>query len=1048
MKLAWHVTGTRVYETGVDRGVLYLSGKPGVPWNGLTSVSESKAGGDAQPYYVDGVKYLNLATSEEFAATITAYSAPNEFLVCSGMAGVQNGLFADQQRRQKFGFAYRSKMGNDSFGIDYGYKIHIVYNALAGPSTRNYKTTNNSPEAMELSWDITTIPEYLSTFRPTAHFVVDSTKADPIALGYLESILYGTTQLDPRLPTPTELKNLFGFVPTRPIPGPVNILGEITTPVKSITNLLTNPDSEASSATVVVWKNLLANSGFETAGSEVIIRTNYAQNPLLVNGGSTRELQTRYSWSLAYSPIGTVPAPGVNNMVRITPTATNGPGSGYGWDWGSNSDLASPSAATMYSITAGQNASVSAYMRGSKAFTARAAIRFWDDVNKVWTSALITATLAYSGAGWIRPSVTSVAPANTTHFVGQMATGNSDTWTTADFLDVALPFVGINDIGGSPFGGTVQAVPDSDLTASFVGTANNSNTKLAGIGVAGITPSNSFVIQSSQWSRYGSKSARIIANHSTNRSYFEFTGTPAPAGVVTGLATVRTTAVIPTGYVRALTLGVGFNTGNPATLSTAAPNVAGESDIRITDTMVNPGRFLLFSDTKAGDPDVWFDAALLVAGSYSGPYFDGAVQNAIRQNIIGNATPPVGVGTPNRWTTNRPANGTVEVQTGNEVVYTITTGGLGFTEGLVAQSAVGDSQLRIGRTYSGRIEVKAEGSLIGRTGSAILHDGLQISNTASFTYTGNWQTIDITAGFSKTSINVIGIYVYITGAIVGDVLRVRNPMVDMAPLNTPLVGEFFNGNSIKPGFSYAFSGPANAATSIEFDSDLAVRFTGTAQNSPSELYGNAVFGITSNANVVIRSTRWVKSGLYSMRIIPTSATNTDSFASVTVPTAGRNGGTIIATRYQEGAVSATIANRYLRPVIFTPEQAPPNSAIINAGGEQEMRFTYTLPLTSVYSARLYHGGKVNSGDVWWDLAMLTGDSYSGPAFNGRTLPFIYSNVEMIPKWDGTADASTSHIEYWTEFLTPASQGDAYIIAGNLWVYNSGAWGNYGPVPTI
>ena len=207
--LVWGNVGERYYETGVDRGVLFPTLGDGVPWNGLISVTESPSGGEPRPYYLDGFKYLNLATSEEFAATIDAFSAPDEFDKCDGTASIQNGLFITQQKRESFGLSYRTIIANDVDGTDHGYKIHLVYNALAAPSSRSNSTINDSPSPITFSWGITTAPPTISGYKPSAHFVIDSRKTAPSVLLELENILYGDSSSNSRLPEVDELIALF-----------------------------------------------------------------------------------------------------------------------------------------------------------------------------------------------------------------------------------------------------------------------------------------------------------------------------------------------------------------------------------------------------------------------------------------------------------------------------------------------------------------------------------------------------------------------------------------------------------------------------------------------------------------------------------------------------------------------------------------------------------------------------------------------------------------------------------------------------------------------
>jgi hypothetical protein len=207
-RIVWTAQGERFYETGIDRGVLYIPNDPGVAWPGLISVAESPSGGDAQPFYFEGLKYLNIATKEEYEATITSLYAPAEFLECDGVVRLQNGLLVTQQPRRSFGLSYRTKIGNDVAGSDHAYKIHLVYNALAAPSSRPNETLNASGEPSTFSWAITTKPPTITGYRPTAHLVIDTRYTDPEILSDLEDLLYGTDEDFSVLPTPDELIDL------------------------------------------------------------------------------------------------------------------------------------------------------------------------------------------------------------------------------------------------------------------------------------------------------------------------------------------------------------------------------------------------------------------------------------------------------------------------------------------------------------------------------------------------------------------------------------------------------------------------------------------------------------------------------------------------------------------------------------------------------------------------------------------------------------------------------------------------------------------------
>lgn len=216
-KLVWDNTGDRLYETGVKQGVLYPIGEggtypSGVAWNGLTAVTESPSGAEATPLYADDIKYLNLMSAEEFGATIEAYTYPDEFAQCDGSAALATGVMIGQQARKTFGLSYKTTLGNDTEGNDYGYKLHLIYGALAAPSEKSYATINDSPEAITFSWEVTTTPVNVAGFKPTASVTIDSTKADKEKLAALETILYGSESEEPRLPLPDEIATLMGAV--------------------------------------------------------------------------------------------------------------------------------------------------------------------------------------------------------------------------------------------------------------------------------------------------------------------------------------------------------------------------------------------------------------------------------------------------------------------------------------------------------------------------------------------------------------------------------------------------------------------------------------------------------------------------------------------------------------------------------------------------------------------------------------------------------------------------------------------------------------------
>ena len=220
-RITWDQTGKRFYETGVRQGVLYPRTADGlynlgIAWNGLTGITESPSGAEPTPLYADDIKYLTLMSAEEFGATIEAFTYPDEFMVCDGSGELADGVYVGQQSRQAFGLSYRTVVGNDIEMNEFGYKLHLIYGAVASPSEKVYGTVNDSPEAITFSWEVATTPVNVAGFKPTASITIDSTKVDPDKLKAFEDILYGKddsdgtgTGITARLPLPDEVATLF-----------------------------------------------------------------------------------------------------------------------------------------------------------------------------------------------------------------------------------------------------------------------------------------------------------------------------------------------------------------------------------------------------------------------------------------------------------------------------------------------------------------------------------------------------------------------------------------------------------------------------------------------------------------------------------------------------------------------------------------------------------------------------------------------------------------------------------------------------------------------
>ena len=217
----WDTTGNKFYETGVDRGVLYPWDSAqnkygdGVAWNGLTSINDSPSGADPTDLWADNIKYLSIRAAEEYGFTINAYQSPDEFDECDGMRSIGTGVTITQQNRKMFGFSYRTLVGNDTDYNDHAYKIHLIYGATCSPSDKDRSTVNDSPDAVEFSWECTTTPTPITGFKPTAHIVIDSRKfkgnaSSEALLANFEKILYGDGLTVAKLPTPDEVLAYFG----------------------------------------------------------------------------------------------------------------------------------------------------------------------------------------------------------------------------------------------------------------------------------------------------------------------------------------------------------------------------------------------------------------------------------------------------------------------------------------------------------------------------------------------------------------------------------------------------------------------------------------------------------------------------------------------------------------------------------------------------------------------------------------------------------------------------------------------------------------------
>ena len=280
MRIVWDEVGKRLYETALRNGILYLQNANGTypmgyPWNGLTAVNESPSGAESNPLYADGIKYADLISAEIFGATLEAYTYPDEFAVCDGSVEVAPGVTVTQQTRKAFGLVYVSSIGNDVDGPDFGYKINMIYGAKAAPSEKARATVNDSPEAMTLSWELSTTPVSVPGLKPTAMMVINSTKIPADKLKLLEDVLYGTDSTDPRLPLPNEIIEICeGSVPGAFTMSSI-VPADGSSTAATTSNIVVTFSNRVSSETVVVLSNtgaiVPATKTFDTTGKVMTI---------------------------------------------------------------------------------------------------------------------------------------------------------------------------------------------------------------------------------------------------------------------------------------------------------------------------------------------------------------------------------------------------------------------------------------------------------------------------------------------------------------------------------------------------------------------------------------------------------------------------------------------------------------------------------------------------------------------------------------------------------------------------------------------------------
>ena len=558
-KIEWDQAGERLYETGVDRGVFYPKSGSGVPWTGLTSVSESSDGGGAESYYIDGIKYLSVQNNEDFIGTINAIGSPKEFSECDGRAHVA-GLFISNQPRKTFDFTYRTNVNSDTNSAHY--KLHIVYNVLVSPTDRDNTSISDSISPMTFSWSFTTTPEYISGYKPTSHFIIDSLEADYRALEAIERMLYGTAFFAPRIPTATEL---------------VDILGNNG------------------------W-NLAPNPSFETQGQELIVYENLAKTPRpdfrtwachFGNGGASGTSAISFSdarfWSGTSYWMTWTSAPATSENLWISPT--NGPGNAMpvfsGWHYWVSMQYATnwPNFnPQLFSSLPGEWSNQTVENLGNGTFVVQARFIPLDN-----------------GDSWFCLTSATPPPNDVTLGAGSFAV----------YAFGARPPFKYHD-------GIVSADGGLDFSSRWTGEANNSTSIMIGHKPSNIQEMyNCAAIQSAHWTSNGSKSLRLIPTGSDNASEIQIFGWNVddlkPGHTYTATAKCRLES-IQTGelQISARALAFVYSPGEAKYYGTQAiaPNLVGEHLVSLTFTVpidaVNA--FLRVTNgASVGGGDVWWD---------------------------------------------------------------------------------------------------------------------------------------------------------------------------------------------------------------------------------------------------------------------------------------------------------------------------------------------------------------------------------------------------------------------------------------------------------